>query len=84
MRCPIKSSGLRISSILSTAALAAPSLHLPQAALGLATKFELASPVQTACTYKKSAIPDGMTDFLELLARFELATSSLPSIQDVG
>jgi len=29
---------------------------------------------------KKSAIPDGMTDFLELLARFELATSSLPTI----
>ena len=29
---------------------------------------------------KKSAIPVGMTDFLELLARFELATSSLPTI----
>jgi len=50
LRCPIKSSGLRISSILSTAALTAPSLHLPQAALGLVTKFSLASPVQI-CTY---------------------------------
>ena len=30
---------------------------------------------------KKSAIPDGMTDFLELLARFELATSSLPRVE---
>ncbi len=29
---------------------------------------------------KKSAIPNGMTVFLELLARFELATSSLPKI----
>ena len=47
LRCPIKSSGLRISSILSTAALAALSLYLPQAALGLATKFELVKPVQT-------------------------------------
>ena len=37
LRCPIKSSGLRISSILSTAALAAPSLYLPLAALELAT-----------------------------------------------
>jgi len=29
---------------------------------------------------KKSAIPVGMTDFVELLARFELATSSLPRV----
>ena len=35
LRCPIKSSGLRISSILSTAAHTAPSLYLPPAALGL-------------------------------------------------
>ncbi len=33
---------------------------------------------------KKSAIPDGMTDFLELLARFELATSSLPRMRSTG
>ncbi len=32
LRCPIKSSGLRFSSILSTAALKAPALHLPPAA----------------------------------------------------
>ncbi len=32
LRCPIKSSGLRCSSILSTAALKFPALHLPQAA----------------------------------------------------
>ena len=30
---------------------------------------------------KKSVIPVGMTDFLELLARFELATSSLPRMR---
>ena len=36
LRCPIKSSGLRVPSILSTAAHAAPSLFLPPAALGLA------------------------------------------------
>ena len=35
LRCPIKFSGLRFSSILSTAAHTAPSLHLPPAALGL-------------------------------------------------
>ena len=33
---------------------------------------------------KKSAIPVGMTDFLELLARFELATSSLPRMRSTG
>ena len=32
LRCPIKSSGLHFSSILSTAALKAPALHLPPAA----------------------------------------------------
>ena len=32
LRCPIKSSGLRFPSILSTAALKAPALHLPPAA----------------------------------------------------
>ena len=32
LRCPIKSSGLRFSSILSTAAHTAPGLHLPPAA----------------------------------------------------
>ncbi len=34
MRCPKKSSGLRLSSIFSTAAVPYASLNLPQAALG--------------------------------------------------
>ena len=33
---------------------------------------------------KKSAISIEMTDFLELLARFELATSSLPRMRSTG
>ena len=38
LRCPIKSSGLRFPSILSTAALAASALLLPPAARRLATQ----------------------------------------------
>ena len=39
---------------------------------------------KSGINYKKSAIPVGMTDFLELLARFELATSSLPRMRSTG
>ena len=39
---------------------------------------------KSVSTNKKSAIPVGMTDFLELLARFELATSSLPRMRSTG
>ena len=56
------------------------SLHPPPAAVASLPRFSLASPVQKVSGNKKSAIPFGMTDFLELLARFELATSSLPTI----
>ena len=38
LRCPIKSSGLRFSLILSTAAYATPFLHLPLAAERLAAQ----------------------------------------------
>ena len=33
---------------------------------------------------KKEPIPDGIGSFLELLARFELATSSLPRMRSTG
>ena len=56
------------------------SLFPPPAAVASLPKFELASPVQITNNDKKSATPNGMTDFLELLARFELATSSLPKV----
>ena len=68
----------------STAALAAPLLHPPPAAQRLAARFSLASPVKIASSYKKTADPFGSTVFLELLARFELATSSLPRMRSTG
>ena len=69
LRCPKKASGLRISSLFSTAALTAPSLHLPPVVLRLVTQratliilITRRSP-RTCCTSreKKKAIPFGMT-----------------------
>jgi len=68
------------SSIFSTAAQAAPSLYPPPAAVGLATRFSLASPVQSQQRKKEKTTRMSGLSFLELLARFELATSSLPRI----
>ncbi len=61
-----------------------PSLSPPLAAVGSLPKFELAHQLNQLSANKKSAIPDGMADFLELLARFELATSSLPRMRSTG
>ena len=59
LRYPIKSSGLRFSSILSTAALAAPSLDLPLAALGLAARLEPPVLVISGHWHQKKTTPKG-------------------------
>jgi len=56
------------------------SLHTPPAAVALLPDFHWLRQFK-GISNKKSAIPVGMTDFLELLARFELATSSLPRVE---
>ena len=71
LRCPIKSSGLRCSSILSTAALKFPALHLPQAACRefdptsyarRTHNTEMADAKHAAITKKKT--PSGWMGFL--------------------
>ena len=86
LRCPKKASGLRISSLFSTAALTAPSLHLPLAALGLVTQRATLDVLITrrsdkacfASREKKKATPFGMTfSFLVAEAGLEPTTSGL-------
>ena len=55
----------------------------PTSRLSLRFAHRMRSPVHSN-KHKKTAIPVGMTDFLELLARFELATSSLPRMRSTG
>ena len=64
LRCPIKSSGLRISSILSTAAHAAPSLHLPPAVRRLAARLSPSVRVCRDTDSKKIPAPLGVGIFL--------------------
>jgi len=78
LRCPIKSSGLRSPSILSTDATHSGRSSRPRRRSPHSPDFHWLRQFKSVSANKKSAIPDGMTDFLELLARFELATSSLP------
>ena len=73
-------SSARTPSSLADRCHSLGSLLPPPAVLPSFPRFSLASPVKSVSTNKKSAIPVGMTDFLELLARFELATSSLPKV----
>ena len=64
-----------------------PLAQLPLSATGggrLAPQIFTGFASSKGCSNKKSAIPVGMTDFLELLARFELATSSLPRMRSTG
>ena len=86
LRCPKKASGLRISSLFSTSALTAPSLHLPLAALGLVTQRATLVGLTTrrsdkacfASREKKKAIPFRMTfSFLVAEAGLEPTTSGL-------
>ena len=47
----------------------------------LTIENRMRSPVQIVRRTKKAPIPNGIEAFLELLARFELATSSLPRMR---
>ena len=59
----------------------APAASAPGGAEQIGPNFHWLRQFKSVSANKKSAIPDGMTDFLELLARFELATSSLPRMR---
>ena len=60
------------------------SLFPPPAAVGSLLRFSLASPVQTCRNKIKTPKPKCFGVFMELLARFELATSSLPRMRSTG
>ena len=64
----------------SNEATRSPPFPRPRRRSGRSPDFHWLRQFKSVSANKKSAIPNGMTDLLELLARFELATSSLPTI----